>query len=423
MTNALCDSISQAVKARQHEILQFLADIVSAESITGNEAAVQKIIAARLERMGIEPDMWDLDARELAAHPAYIASHAPYAGRPNLAARLKGEGGGKSLLFNGHVDTIPFGLEDAWHTPPGKAVTQDGKMYGRGTSDMKSGVAAMTMAVEILRDLGIRLKGDVVFQYVVDEEQTGNGTLAAIMRGYTADAAVCCESSSMHVQPACIGRVWFTITFRTKEAGIQRRYEGVNAIEKAQRIIQAVADLEAIRIASLSHPLYPHLLSSLPCMVTMIEAGSFPSAFPDSCKLQGSFATLPGEKTDDVKKDLIRQIHTACSTDPWLKDHLPEIVFDGYCGEAASIPVEDPIVQLVRSNFAKVVGREPEITGRQGAADIRYLINDAKIPTLIFGPGLTEQMHATNEYVNCIDVIHATEIMARTIVDWCGVAD
>ena len=142
---------------------------------------------------------------------------------------------------------------------------------------MKSGLAAMTMAVGSLLRLDIKLRGDLILQYVMDEELTGNGTLSAVIKGYRADAGICCETSSLNVQPACIGRIWFEILVRGKPAGIQRRYEGVNAIEKGQEIVQTIATLEQIRIDELHHPLYPDNRSSLPCMVCVFEAGSYPS--------------------------------------------------------------------------------------------------------------------------------------------------
>jgi acetylornithine deacetylase len=154
----------------------------------------------------------------------------------------------------------------------------------------------------------------------------------------------------------------------------------------------------------------------------MFESGSFPSAFPDVCTLKGSIATLPGEETDVVKKSFIDHIRAFSNTDPWLTDHPPEVKFVGYCGDSAEIPPEHPIVKTLSAEFKTVVEADPHITGRQGAADTRYLIKYGHTPTVIFGPGLTEQMHSTNEWVNIDDVITATKILALTIMEWCGCA-
>jgi acetylornithine deacetylase len=415
-------AVLKLIDGTKDEIIEFLGKLVSFPSVTGDELEIQDFISGKLSDMGLDVDMWEPDHDALRKHPAYVAVERGYANRPNVVGICRGVGNGRSLLFNGHVDVIPPGPLDAWSYGPFSAEIHGNRLYGRGASDMKSGLAAMTMALDTLIQLDIRLKGDIILEYTMDEELSGNGTLACVMRGYSADAGICCETSSLHVQPACIGRIWFEISVHGKPAGIQRRWEGVNAIEKGYDVVKAVSSLEAIRINELRHPLYPDNRSSLPCMVGMFESGSFPSAFPDVCTLKGSIATLPGEETDEAKKSLIDHIRAFSRTDPWLRDHPPEVRFVGYCGDSAEIPVEHPIVTTLSAEFKTVVRRDPHITGRQGAADTRYLIKYGHTPAVIFGPGLTEQMHSTDEWVNIDDVITATKILALTIMEWCGCA-
>ncbi len=155
-------------------------------------------------------------------------------------------------------------------------------------------------------------------------------------------------------------------------------------------------------------------------MVGVFQAGSFASAFPDTCLLRGSIATLPGEDTNEVKRSFTEHILTFSKTDPWLKYNPPDVRFTGYCGDPAEIAPDHPIVKAVSQKLALVTGGKPQITGRQGAADTRYLIKYGNTPTVIFGPGLTEQMHATNEWVDINYLIDATKILSLTILDWCG---
>ena len=184
--------------------------------------------------------------------------------------------------------------------------------------------------------------------------------------------------------------------------------------------MQAVSQLEKTRIDTLSHPLYPDRRGSLPCMVGVFQSGSFPSAFPDTCLLKGSIATLPGEETSRVKASFVDHLLSFSQSDPWLKDHPPEVKFVGYCGDPAEISPDHPVVKTLSERYRGIMGREPQISGRQGAADIRYLIKYGHTPTVIFGPGMTEQMHANSEWVNVDDVINATKILALTVLDWCG---
>ena len=421
MDTKLREKVLGRIDAGKTEIIKFLQDLVAIPSVTGDEAEIQNFVATKLQAMGLTVDMWVPDKEELKKHPAYVPVEDSYDNRPNVVGLYKGAGGGRSLLLNGHVDVIPPGPRASWQYGPFAAEIHDNRLYGRGASDMKSGLAAMTMALDAILGAGVRLKGDIVLEYVMDEELTGNGTLACVLKGYKADAGICCETSSLHVQPACIGRVWWEITVRGKPAGIQRRFEGVNAIDKGYAVMKAISNFEAIRIDQVSHPLYPDNLSTLPCMVGMFQSGTFPSAFPDIATLKGSFATLPGEITDKVKQDFVNHILAYCSTDPWLRDHPPQVLFNGYCGDSADIPADHPVVTTLAGNFQAVTGRAPAITGRQGAADIRYLIKYGDTPTVIFGPGPTEQMHANNEWVDVDDVIIATKALSLTIMDWCGV--
>ncbi len=414
--------INQWIEQNRTTIVGFLQDLIRVPSVTGEEGPIQQLIANQLKEMGLVVDVFEPSLDALRKHPAFVEVSRGYEGRPNVVGVLNGVGGGKSLLFNGHVDVIPAGAQESWQHGSWSGDLADGRLYGRGASDMKSGLAAMTMAVKAIQESGIRLRGDLILEYTVDEELSGNGTLACVMKGYKADAGICCETSSMRVQPGSIGRIWFEIKVQGMAAGIQRRWEGINAIEKGYLVTQAVADFERLRVKRLSHPLYPDVLSAIPCMVGVFESGSYHSAFPDSCLLKGSMATLPGEDSAAVKAEFIEFICEKVASDPWLKEHSPEVIFTGYFAEPSEIPVDSPIVQTLSQQFVKVVGKEPVISGREGAADIRFMNRYGNTPTVIFGPGMTEQMHANNEWVNIDDLIQSTKILIHTILEWCQIA-
>jgi acetylornithine deacetylase len=409
------------VEQNRNTIVGFLQALIRIPSVTGEEGPIQEFIAGRLKDMGLSVDVFEPDLASLRKHPAFVEVSRGYEGRPNVVGIFRGQGGGKSLLFNGHVDVIPAGAPESWQHGSWSGDTADGRVYGRGASDMKAGLAAMTMAVKAIRESDIRLRGDVTLEYTVDEELSGNGTLACVMKGYKADGGICCETSSMRVQPGSIGRIWFEIKVKGKAAGIQRRWEGVSAIEKGYRVTQAVSDFERVRVERLSHPLYPDIRGAIPCTVGVFESGSYHSAFPDSCLLKGSMATVPGEDSAAVKKEFAEFIRAKVADDSWLKDHPPEVIFTGYFAEPSAIPADSPIVQALCRKFTEVAGQEPVISGREGAADIRFMNRYGDTPTVIFGPGMTEQMHANNEWVNVEDLFQATKILSLTILDWCGI--
>jgi acetylornithine deacetylase len=413
--------ILQQIDANRERSIRFLQQMVQIPSVTGDEGRIQRFLADYLGKMGLKVDTWESDWEELKKHPGYIPVERGYEGRPNIVATWKGTGGGRSLLFNGHTDVIPVGNGEGWSDDPWSASIKDDRLYGRGSCDMKSGVASHIMAIENMISAGLKPKGDVYLDIVIDEEISGHGTLDTVIRGYSADAGISGETSGLAVQPACIGRIWFEIEIQGKAAGIQRRYQGVSGIELGYKITKAVEALEQKRVATVKHPLYPKPIDALPCMIGAFHSGNFPSSFPATCLLKGSMATVPGEDHEGVKRSLVEHIARVALEDPWMKDHPPKVRFVGYDAQASEIPRDHAIVQVVCKNYKEITGREPEISGRQGAADTRFLNLYGHTPTVIFGPGSTAVMHSDDEYVSIDDYQTAIKVMALSIFDWCGV--
>jgi acetylornithine deacetylase len=413
-------TILDAVDRRTTEIAAFLSRLIQFDSETGKEGAIQDFVAATLKSMGLEVDQWVPDLEELATHPAYVpAEGRDFTGRPNVVGIHRGDPSARSLLFNGHVDTIPWKPESDWQFNPLSGELVDGRILGRGSSDMKGGLAAMTMALKILLDIRLRPRGSVILEYVMDEEVSGLGTLACVVRGYKADAGISLETSDLHVQPACIGRLWFVVEVRGKPAGISRRWEAINALDKGYKLAKAIEDLEGLRINTLTHPLYPDNRGALPCAVGRFEAGHYASATPDRAILRGSMGLLPQEDIETVKQQLITFVDAFCRMDPWLSEHPPKVWFEGLIAEGAEIPAGHPIVATLAGGFREVTGQEPVYSGRMGAADTRFLIRHGETPTVIFGPGVTAQMHATNEWLPLENLVVATKTLALAIHDWC----
>jgi acetylornithine deacetylase len=419
-SSAVRAEILRAVDDRTTEIAEYLRSLIQFDSETGKEGPIQRFIAAHLKSMGLDVDEWVPDLAELAQHPAYVpAEGRDFSGRPNVVGIHRGDSSARSLLFNGHVDTIPWKPESDWQFSPLSGELVDGRILGRGSSDMKGGLAAMTMALKVLLDIGLPPRGSVILEYVMDEEVSGLGTLACVVRGYKADAGISLETSDLHVQPACIGRLWFVIEVRGKPAGISRRWEAINALDKGYKLAKAIEDLEGLRINTLTHPLYPDNRGALPCAVGRFEAGHYASATPDRAILRGSMGLLPQEDIEEVKQQLQEFVGTFCRTDPWLSAHPPKIWFEGLIAEGAEIPADHPIVATLAEDFREVTGQEPVYSGRMGAADTRFLIRHGDTPSVIFGPGVTAQMHATNEWLPLENLVTATKTLALTIHDWC----
>lgn len=423
MSQDVRKAILDTIDNNRDAAVKFLQEMISIPSVTGDETAIQEFVANHMKGIGLEVDVWETDWEELKKHPGYRPVSVGYENRPNIVGIHKGTGGGRSLLLNGHTDVIPVGDGEGWTDDPWSAKIKDGRIYGRGAADMKSGVASHILAVEYLKAAGVKLKGDVLINVVIDEEVSGHGTLDTVIRGYSADAGISGETSDLAIQPACIGRIWFEIFVQGKPAGIQKRYQGISAIDLGNKVVAAVKELEDERVATIKHPLYPSAIDSIPCMIGSFQAGNYPSAFPDTALLKGSMATVPGEDHEGVKRSLVDKIAAMAAQDPWMKDHPPVVRFVGYDAEASEIPVEHPVVDLVSRAYREITGKQPQISGRQGAADTRFLNSYGNTPTVIFGPGSTSVMHANDEYVSIEDYMTAIKVMALCIYDWCGTSE
>jgi acetylornithine deacetylase len=422
--NGLSDlerKVVDGIEERREEITGFLKTLIRFKSVSGDELPIQKFLAGVLQEGGLETDLFDIDVEKIRNEPLFAPPPLSYKDRPNLVGIKKGAGGGRSLLFNGHVDVIPVKPE-AWDLDPWAGEIRDGLMYGRGTSDMKSGVAAMTMAAIALCKHRVKLKGDLFLEYVADEEFTGNGTLSCCTRGYTADAAISCEASDNEIQPAATGSMWFEIELQGKSASMSRRWEAVSAIEKAYRVCKAIDDFEAIRIHTAKHPMYPEPRGPVASFVGTLNAGTFASAPPAAAKITGRMGILPGEDYKRAQQSLKEFVRASCELDPWLRDHQPKVEFKGMLALPAEIPPDSDIVRSTADAFRSVLKKEPIITGHHGGADTRILINHARIPSVIFGPGKISQMHAENEHMQVDDLVTATKVIAVTIMRWCAVA-
>ncbi|GHH98309.1 peptidase [Neobacillus kokaensis] len=403
--------------------IKLLQKIVQENSTRGNESSTQAVIIEKCRQLGLKLDIWEIGGNELKNHPAFFCDRKDFEGNPNLVAVLKGAGGGKSLILNGHIDVVPVGDETSWRHDPFSGHIEDGKMYGRGATDMKGGNVALLLAIESIIASEIKLKGDIIFQSVIEEESGGAGSLAAVLRGYRADGAIIPEPTNMKLFPKQQGSMWFRITVPGKAAHGGTRYEGTSAIEKAVLVIQRLQQLENQRNAKIKDPLYKDIPIPVPINIGKITSGEWPSSVPDTAIIEGRMGVAPEETMESAQLEMESCLQELGEQDGWLRENPLKIEWFGARWLPGSLEGDHPLMTELTNSFKEVMGRTPVIEASPWGTDGGILSNVGDTPVVVFGPGVTEMAHDANEYIVLDDLFAASEIIALTILNWCGVDD
>lgn len=417
------ENLRETLEAHKEEYLQYLKDVIEIDTqdighgiLGGLEKKGQDYIATLFKEMGADSvevdDMVETTIEQgIKKHGEGNLGH-DYKDRYNVYATFKGESD-KSLMFNGHMDTMPPGDIKKWNTDPHVAEVHDGKLYGLGAADMKGGLMASTMAVKLLKDAGINLPLDVVITSVCDEEGGGNGSILAAMNGKKADGVVVCEGTSDELILAHMGFVFFEVKVAGKSNHSGAKWLGVSAIDKAIKIIHQLEEVEHSWLLKYKHPLLP----APNLNVGVIKGGTAGSTVAGDCMFQMCVHYLPEIMSrEQVIEEVSNAVERTAKSDVWLSEHPPTIeVYQA--GGAFEMGEDTPFVDAFKAGYKEAMKRNVKIVGSPAGCDSRIWKNVAGCPTIQFGPGNLEQCHSPNEYLEldayweCI-LIYAELILA-----------
>jgi succinyl-diaminopimelate desuccinylase len=344
----------------------------------------------------------------LAAEPEIVRSDA---GRPSVVATL-GVHGGPSLAWNGHLDVVPAGSLDTWrHDPWAAEVDDDGRLVGRGAADMKGPIAAALAAASALRRAGTPLGGSLVFHLAADEELAGiHGTKVLWGRGLlTQDAAIVGEPSELQVGLAERGGAWFTATAYGTAAHGSQPHRGVNAITSMARFLLRLPEVLPER----EHP----LVGGPTVNAALISGGSAPNVVPDRCAVDIDRRIVPGETdAEEVRAPFLALVGS-------IREQHPEVEIEVELREwtdAAEASPDTAIARIAMDAVAASTGARPAFVGFTGITDARFYINQARIPTVICGPGSLSVAHTANESVPVDELVAGARAYARMFAAFLG---
>lgn len=422
--------ILENVDALKDELVTAVSNMVQIKSVTpefgwnptestGGESAVNEYTFELMKDIGIECELYEAQT-----------------GRANLCGIFKGEGGGRSLLFNGHVDVVPPGDLAEWgEEDPFSGKVDDEYIYGRGSVDMKGGNAAALFALKAINNAGVKLKGDVIYQNVVGEECKVNeaGTSACLEKGYVADAAIVCEptcsdTDRFQIYTASVGVMEMKWKVRGKSCHVGMRREvirdggagsevGVDAIEKGMIIYNAIKNLERQWGQSKSHPQYKpgHFCIN----AATVKGGTGPSFVAPDMEMSYAITYPPQDSSSTVQKEISDCVYNACQNDPWLKENPPEItwIFDW---PSFNTDMSQDICQCVQASTKEIVPDGGNFSGFIAVCDASFM-GEYEIPVVVMGPGESKYLHSISEKLNISQLLDAAKIYAMAIINWCGV--
>jgi len=426
--NQLKEKISNLVDSSQDEIFDFIQKLVNTPSLPGKEQKAQELIAAKLNQLNLKVDKVQSVYEELRNHPAFYNDGFAAEERINIvgcwraAENIRHPIGkkGHSLILNGHIDVVTPGQEDLWEDSPWSGKIKDGKLFGRGSVDMKSGLASGIFAIQVLQKLGFKPRNNILIESVVGEESGGIGTLTTLIKGYTADAAIIMEPTQLNLCPVQSGALTFRIKVSGKSVHACMKNKGISAIEKFYYILKVINELEKNRHLSYHNSIYEDHMNVAPVSIGTVKGGNWHSTVPDKLIAEGRFGVFPGESLEAAKKSLEEALKKTAEQDPWLKENPPVMeLFEGQF-EPGVTDLREPFLQVLINNHKNVTAKEIKIQGVTYGSDLRLFTNYGKIPAVLYGPGNVIDAHTVNEFISLEEVQTCIKVLAGTIYHWCG---
>jgi acetylornithine deacetylase len=420
--NDAARKILDAVDANFDAQLATTRDFVAIPSTRGAEGPCQDMIGDLLRQRGYEVDDWHINVDDLRGLRGFgPIEHDFSKARTVVGTCRPSSNRGKSLIVQGHCDVVPAGPLELWDTPPFQPVIKDGRMYGRGACDMKSGTIGALYALDAIRAAGLQPTARIHFQSVIEEESTGVGALSTLQRGYRADACFIPEPTGGRMVRSQVGVIWFRLKVRGQPVHVAYAGSGSNAIMAAYHLIGALGHLEAEWNArAAGDPHFRTLTHPINFNPGIIKGGDWASSVPAWCDVDCRIAVLPGWSIAECQKEILACVATAARDHRFLSNNPPEVEWSGFLSEGYELKDAGEAEAAFGRAFTAVYGGAVQDLVFTALTDTRFYGLNYGIPSLCFG-ATGEAIHGFNEYVDLESLRKATRATALFIAEWCGV--
>lgn len=421
MSNDLYARILAAVDDGFEAQIALTQELVAIPSLRNREHEAQAFMAQQLSARGYAVDEVATDEAAICDHPGFspISEHASTA--PSIVATHQPrQAKGRSLILNGHVDVVPEGPHEMWSRDPYDPWRDGDWLHGRGSGDMKAGLIACVAALDALRSMGLQPAARVHVQSVVEEECTGNGALACLVAGYTADAAIIPEPEDECLVRANCGVLWFEVAIAGKPVHVREAGTGANAIDAAFRVIASLRKIEARwNEEAPQHRHFEHLDHPINLNVGQIEGGDWASTVAAWCKMQCRVAIYPGDDPAARAAEIEAHLRQDLGNDPYLAANPPTITWNGFFARGYVLEEGSDAEATLRRAHERAASTPLQDLTTPGYLDGRVFAIYAGMPCLVYGP-VSEAIHGFDERVSLPSLRRVTGAIALFIADWCG---
>ena len=413
----------ETVNTLADDIFDFTSRLVSQPSTLGNEAGAVTMMTEELQKLGFSTSLVSLDSDALTNHPGYAPVPWSLKDRDNVVGTLSAAAsGGRSALFNGHLDVVSAGNPEFWLHDPFEATEVNGWLYGRGAGDMKSGVAAMTYAAHAITRAGFGLCAPLTVAAVIEEECSGNGAIASLAAGYDAEAILIPEPFGPTILTDQLGVLWFKVRLCGKPTHVLQARSGVNAIEKCYPLIGALRKLEEELNSENVPSTYIDSRHPINLNIGVIEGGDWPSTVPAETTFHGRLSFFPNMSYKEICTRITDTISNAAKNDEWLRLNLPNVEFYGFRSEGHSLPKNLPAFTILNGCHRSLTKAETEKYISTCTTDLRAYKFYGKGQPTCFGP-VAENIHGTDERVSLESVMHVARTYALFLARWCLITE